>query len=148
VQIDLTAAGRALVSGRASVDVTAVVTMTGSSTKASELTLTVARAPAVKLLTGKAHVRAGKAKVKLSCGADGPCVGTYVLTATIGGKVKTLATAQVTLAAGATKTLKLKLSKAAKSAVRKGAVTATQTVTSDVAVGLDTTTTASLKLVV
>ncbi|HEX5087735.1 MAG TPA: hypothetical protein VFV89_08000 [Nocardioides sp.] len=148
VQIDLTAAGRALVSGRASVDVTAVVTMTGSSTKASVLTLTAAHAPSVKLLTGKAHVRGGKAKVKLSCGADGPCVGTYVLTATIDGKVKTLAKAQVTVAAGSTKTLKLTLSKAAKAAVRKGAVTATQTVTSDVAVGLDTTTTGSLKLVV
>jgi hypothetical protein len=148
VAIDLTAAGQALVSGRASVDVTAVVTMANSATRASVLTLTAARAPSVKLLTGKAHVRAGKAKVKLSCGADGPCSAGYVLTATIGGKVVTVAKAHVTLQSGATKTLKLKLSKAAKKALRKGAVVATQTVTSDVQVGLDTTTTQALKLVV
>jgi hypothetical protein len=147
VAIDLTAAGRALVSSRPSADVTTVMTVTGASTTASVLTLTAARAPSVKLLTGKAHVRASKAKVKLSCGADGPCAATYVLTATIGDQAKTLATAQVGLAPGVTKTLKLKLSKAVKKALRKGAVTATQTVTSDIAVGLDTTTTHALKLV-
>jgi hypothetical protein len=148
VAIDLTGAGRALVSGRPSVDVTTVMTVTGASTTASVLTLTAARAPSVKLLSGKAHVRGGKAKVKLSCGADGPCVAGYVLTATIAGHVKTLAKAEVTIAAGATKTLKLKLSKAAKAAVRQGAVQATQTVTSDIEVGLDTTTTQALKLVI
>jgi hypothetical protein len=147
VAIDLTAAGRALVSSRPSADVTTVMTVTGASTTASVLTLTAARAPSVKLLTGKAHVRAAKAKVKLSCGADGPCAATYVLTATIGGQAKTLATVKVGVAAGATKTLRLKLSKAVKKALRKGAVTATQTVTSDIAVGLDTTTTQPLKLV-
>jgi hypothetical protein len=136
------------VSGRTSVDVTAVVAMTNASTRASVLTLTTARAPSVKLLTGKAHVRAGKAKVKVSCGADGPCAASYVLTATIDGHPKVLAKAQVSLAAGASKTLKLKLSKAAKVAVRKGAVLATQTVTTDIEVGLDATATHPLKLVV
>jgi hypothetical protein len=147
VAIDLTAAGRALVSSRPSVDVLAVMTVTGASTTARALTLTAARASAVKLPTGKAHVRAGKAKVKLSCGSSGPCSVSYVLTATIGSHAKTLATAHVDLAAGATKTLKLKLAKAVTKALRKGAVAATQTATSDIAVGIDSTTTASLKLV-
>jgi hypothetical protein len=147
VAIDLTAAGRALVSSRPSVDVLAVMTVTGASTTARALTLTAAHASAVNLPTGKAHVRAGKAKVTLSCGSSGPCSVSYVLTATIGGHAKTLATAHVDLAAGATKTLRLKLAKAVKKALRQGAVAATQTATSDIAVGIDSTTTASLKLV-
>jgi hypothetical protein len=129
------------------VDVLAVMTVTGASTTARALTLTAAQASAVKLPTGKAHVRAGKAKVTLSCGSSAPCSVSYVLTATIGGHAKTLATAHVDLAAGATKTLRLKLAKAVKKALRQGAVTATQSATSDIAVGIDSTTTASLKLV-
>jgi hypothetical protein len=148
VTIDLTTAGRALVSGRASVDVSAVVTLTGASTTASVLTLLPARAPAVALLSGKARLKGGKVAVKLGCPADAGdgCRGTLVLTATIAGHVKTLATATVRIGAGGKDTVKLRLSKAARKALRSGALAATQTMTSDVEVGLDTVTTRGLAL--
>ena len=147
VAIDLTTAGRTLVSAGPSAAVTAVLTVTGATPTSTSLTLTSARAPSVQLLTGKAPVRAGKAKVKLSCGADGPCAVSYLLIATIKGRSKTLATAEVEVGSGATVVLKLRLSKAARAALRDGPVKATQTVTSDIEVGLDTTITRSLKLV-
>ena len=70
-----------------------------------------------------ARVKSGKAELKLTC-SGGPCKGTLKLTAKIksGGKIKnlTIGKASFSLAAGAKKTLKVKLSGAAKTALRKG----------------------------
>jgi hypothetical protein len=71
-----------------------------------------------------AQVKSGKAQLKLTCKGEGPCKGSLKLTAKIksGGKTKnlTIGKASFSIAAGATKTLKVKLSGAAKQALAKG----------------------------
>jgi hypothetical protein len=148
VPVVLTPAGRTLVSSRPAADVTTVVAMTNAATRASVLTLVAARAPAVTLSTGKARLRGGKIAVTLGCppGAPTACRATLVLTATIAGHATTLATKTVTIAAGGHKTLKLRMSASVRKALRAGPLTATQTVTSDVLVGLDTTGSRPIKL--
>jgi hypothetical protein len=66
-----------------------------------------------------ALVKAGKAQLKLSC-TGGACKGTLKLSAKINGKNKVIGKASFSLAAGASKTLKVKLSAPAKQELAKG----------------------------
>lgn len=71
-----------------------------------------------------AKVKGGKAQLKLTCKGEGACKGSLKLTAKIkaGGKTKnlTIGKAPFSLAAGASTTLKVKLSGPAKKALAKG----------------------------
>jgi Divergent InlB B-repeat domain len=71
-----------------------------------------------------AKVKGGKAQLKLTCKGEGPCKGSLKLTAKIksGAKTKslTIGKASFSLGAGASKTLKVKLSGPAKQALAKG----------------------------
>jgi hypothetical protein len=85
-------------------------------------------APGTASVARTAKVKSGKAQLKLTCKGEGPCKGSLKLTAKIksGGKTKnlTIGKASFSIAAGATKTLKVKLSGAAKKALTKGALKA------------------------
>jgi hypothetical protein len=76
------------------------------------------------VVAGTAKVKGGKAQLKLTCTGEGPCKGSLKLTAKIksGGKTKslTIGKGSFSLAAGAKKTLKVKLSGPAKKALTKG----------------------------
>jgi len=76
------------------------------------------------VVAGTAKVKGGKAQLKLTCTGEGPCKGSLKLTAKIksGGKTKnlTIGKGSFSLAAGAKKTLKVKLSGPAKKALAKG----------------------------
>jgi List-Bact-rpt repeat protein len=106
-----------------------------SGTGACKLTMSQARnvtatfnavspAPGKVQVGRTAKVKGGKAQLKLTCKGEGPCKGKLKLTAKIksGGKLKslTIGKASFSLAAGARKTLKVKLSAPAKQALAKG----------------------------
>jgi Divergent InlB B-repeat domain len=80
--------------------------------------------PGTAVVARTAKVKSGKAQLKLTCTGEGPCKGTLKLTAKIksGGKTKnlTIGKGSFSLAAGAKKTLKVKLSGPAKKALAKG----------------------------
>ncbi len=80
--------------------------------------------PGTAVVASTAKVKGGKAQLKLTCKGEGPCKGTLKLTAKIksGGKTKTLTIGKgsFSLATGAKKTLKVKLSGPAKKALAKG----------------------------
>jgi hypothetical protein len=79
--------------------------------------------PGTAKVAATAKVKAGKAQLKLTC-TGGPCKGTLKLKAKVkqGTKTKSLVIgkASFSLAAGTTKTLKVKLSAAAKQAMKGG----------------------------
>jgi hypothetical protein len=97
---------------------------TATFTKASPPPPPPPPAPGTAAVGHTAKVKAGKAQLKLTCKGEGPCKGALKLTAKIksGGKTKTLVIgkASFSLAAGAAKTLKVKLSGPAKTALTKG----------------------------
>lgn len=80
--------------------------------------------PGIASVAPTAKVKSGKALLKLTCKGEGPCKGSLKLTAKVksGGKTKnlTIGKGSFSFAAGATKTLKVKLSVPAKQAVAKG----------------------------
>jgi hypothetical protein len=80
--------------------------------------------PGTVSVASTAKVKAGKAQLKLTCKGEGACKGSLKLTAKIksGGKTKnlTIGKGSFSLAAGATTTLKVKLSGPAKQAIAKG----------------------------
>jgi len=80
--------------------------------------------PGTASVAPTAKVKSGKALLKLTCKGEGPCKGSLKLTAKIrsGGKTKnkTIGKGSFNLAAGATTTLKVKLSGPAKRALAKG----------------------------
>jgi hypothetical protein len=80
--------------------------------------------PGTAVVGRTAKVKAGKAALKLTCKGEGACKGSLKLKARIksGGKTKNLVIgkASFSLAAGATTTLKVKLSGPAKTALAKG----------------------------
>jgi List-Bact-rpt repeat protein len=67
----------------------------------------------------EARVSAGRAALALSC-AGGPCAGTLELSARLGGRGKAIGHAAFNLAAGASTTLRIALSSAAKRALEAG----------------------------
>jgi len=79
--------------------------------------------PGTAVVASTAKVKGGKALLKLTCTGEGACKGSLKLTAKIksGGKTKnlTIGKASFNLAAGAKKTIKVKLSGPAKKAVAK-----------------------------
>jgi len=79
--------------------------------------------PGTAVVASTAKVKGGKALLKLTCTGEGPCKGSLKLTAKVksGGKTKnlTIGKASFNLAAGAKKTIKVKLSGPAKQAVAK-----------------------------
>jgi hypothetical protein len=79
--------------------------------------------PGTAVVASTAKVKGGKALLKLTCTGEGACKGSLKLTAKIksGGKTKnlTIGKASFSLAAGAKKTIKVKLSGPAKKAVAK-----------------------------
>lgn len=79
--------------------------------------------PGTAVVASIAKVKGGKALLKLTCTGEGACKGSLKLTAKIksGGKTKnlTIGKASFSLAAGAKKTIKVKLSGPAKQAVAK-----------------------------
>ena len=79
--------------------------------------------PGTAVVASTAKVKGGKALLKLTCTGEGACKGSLKLTAKIksGGKTKnmTIGKASFSLAAGAKKTIKVKLSGPAKQAVAK-----------------------------
>jgi hypothetical protein len=79
--------------------------------------------PGTAVVASTAKVKSGKALLKLTCTGEGACKGSLKLTAKIksGGKTKnlTIGKASFNLAAGAKKTIKVKLSGPAKKAVAK-----------------------------
>jgi hypothetical protein len=101
--------------------------VTMSQTRSATATFTAESKPPAAGTASVAHtakVKGGKAQLKLTCKGEGPCKGSLKLTAKIksGGKTKTLTIgkASFSLAAGASKTLKVKLSGPAKQALAKG----------------------------
>jgi Divergent InlB B-repeat domain len=79
--------------------------------------------PGTAVVAPTAKVKGGKALLKLTCTGEGACKGSLKLTAKVksGGKTKnmTIGKASFSLAAGAKKTIKVKLSSPAKQAVAK-----------------------------
>jgi Divergent InlB B-repeat domain len=79
--------------------------------------------PGTAVVASTAKVKGGKALLKLTCTGEGACKGSLKLTAKVksGGKTKnlTIGKASFSLAAGAKKTVKVKLSGPAKQAVAK-----------------------------
>jgi hypothetical protein len=98
--------------------------------QARSVTATFEKAPTppppagTAVVAHSAKVKGGKAQLKLTCKGEGACKGSLKLTAKIksGGKTKnlTIGKASFSLDAGASKTLKVKLSGPAKQALAKG----------------------------
>jgi len=84
--------------------------------------------PGTASVASTAKVKSGKAQLKLTCKGEGPCKGTLKLSAKVksGGKTKNvvIGKASFSLAAGAAKTIAVKLSGPAKQAVAKKALKA------------------------
>ncbi len=76
-------------------------------------------APGIASAAGSATVSGGRLSLRLAC-AGGPCVGTLELSARIGRGSKTIGGAAFSLAAGASTTLRIALSPAAKRALEAG----------------------------
>ena len=76
--------------------------------------------PGTAVVASTAKVKGGKALLKLTCKGEGACAGSLKLTAKIGGKKKVIGKGSFRLSAGASTTLKVKLSGAAKTALKKG----------------------------
>jgi List-Bact-rpt repeat protein len=95
-----------------------------SVTATFEKAPTPSPAPGTAVVARTAKVKGGKALLKLTCTGEGPCKGTLKLTAKIkvSGKIKnlTIGKGSFSLAAGAKKTLKVKLSGPAKKALAQG----------------------------
>jgi hypothetical protein len=75
-------------------------------------------APGVAIVAAKAKVKGGRAFVRVSCHGPTSCRGPLKLTAKLGGKSTAIGAASFSLAPGSSTTLKVKLSAAAKQALK------------------------------
>lgn len=77
-------------------------------------------APSTRIATKRATAdRGGRLKVKVGCGGSGTCAGTLRLQIPSGGKTKTIGSARYKVAAGRTSSVRIRLSRAGLSALRK-----------------------------